>query len=155
MKYILLTIVTLLLLFLVYTYKKSLFDDDYLQSFDLTANNIDTTEQFDRWIVITTINYATVDVRQYAQMFPNWRLVIVADRKTPIDWMQKNNVNCVFLSLQEQKTRLKYKTIRLIPYNSYTRKVIGYLYAIEHGAKWIYDTDDDNGPYGNCHQNSH
>jgi hypothetical protein len=105
--------------------------------------------------VITTINYATVDVRQYAQMFPNWRLVIVADRKTPIDWMQKNSVNCVFLSLQEQKTRLKYKTIRLIPYNSYTRKVIGYLYAIEHGAKWIYDTDDDNGPYGNCHQNSH
>ena len=24
--------------------------------------------------------------------------------------------------------------------------MIGYLYAISHGAEWIYDTDDDNRP---------
>ena len=24
--------------------------------------------------------------------------------------------------------------------------MIGYLYAIAHGAEWIYDTDDDNRP---------
>lgn len=33
-----------------------------------------------------------------------------------------------------------------LPYKSYARKNIGYLYAIQHGAKQIYDTDDDNHP---------
>ena len=36
----------------------------------------------------------------------------------------------------------------MLPFNSYTRKNIGYLYAILHGAEYIYDTDDDNKPYG-------
>ena len=42
---------------------------------------------------------------------------------------------------------LGYKIAGLTPYRSYTRKNIGYLYAIEHGAKFIYETDDDNFPY--------
>ena len=33
-----------------------------------------------------------------------------------------------------------------MPWNHYCRKNIGYLYAIEHGATIIYDTDDDNVP---------
>lgn len=36
--------------------------------------------------------------------------------------------------------------VRKLPYKSYTRKMIGYLYAISQGAEWIYDTDDDNRP---------
>jgi predicted AlkP superfamily pyrophosphatase or phosphodiesterase len=112
------------------------------------SNVINEADKFDKWIVITTINYPTEQVRRYSQM-SDWRLIVVADRKTHIDWQNKNNpVNCVFLSLEMQQT-LNYKLIKLIPENSYTRKAIGYLYAIEHGAKWIYDTDDDNGPYGN------
>lgn len=42
---------------------------------------------------------------------------------------------------------LEYQSIRYIPWNSYTRKIIGYLYAIQHGATHIYDTDDDNAPH--------
>ena len=34
----------------------------------------------------------------------------------------------------------------MIPYNAYHRKIIGYLFAIENGAKYIYETDDDNAP---------
>ena len=34
----------------------------------------------------------------------------------------------------------------MLKYKSYTRKNIGYLYAIQHGAKIIYETDDDNSP---------
>jgi hypothetical protein len=110
---------------------------------------IDEAEKFDKWIVMTTINYPTAEVRRYSQMSPEWRLVVVADRKTPNDWQNKDNpVNCVFLSLEIQQS-LDYKIMQLIPENSYTKKIIGYLYAIERGAKWIYDTDDDNGPYGN------
>ena len=55
--------------------------------------------------------------------------------------------NCVFLGVEEQKS-LGYHILDFLPYKSYTRKNIGYLYAIEHGAKVIYDTDDDNAPYG-------
>ena len=55
--------------------------------------------------------------------------------------------NCVYLSVEKQKS-LGYYIFDLLPYKSYTRKNIGYLYAIEHGAKIIYETDDDNSPYG-------
>ena len=40
----------------------------------------------------------------------------------------------------------KYEIIHKIPFNSYLRKMVGYLYAIENGAKFIYETDDDNAP---------
>lgn len=52
----------------------------------------------------------------------------------------------IFLSVDKQK-ELGYKTTALLPFKSYSRKTIGYLYAIEHGAKIIYETDDDNYPY--------
>ena len=42
---------------------------------------------------------------------------------------------------------LGYDLVDVCPYNHYTRKNIGYLYAIQHGADVIYDTDDDNLPY--------
>ena len=47
--------------------------------------------------------------------------------------------------MQKQKT-LGYRIHDLLPYKSYARKNIGYLYAIQHGAKIIYETDDDNSP---------
>ena len=34
----------------------------------------------------------------------------------------------------------------MIPWNHFGRKNVGFLYAIAHGAKLIYDTDDDNVP---------
>ena len=34
----------------------------------------------------------------------------------------------------------------LLPKNHYTRKNLGYLYAIKNGADAIIDTDDDNFP---------
>ncbi|VDM75262.1 unnamed protein product [Strongylus vulgaris] len=43
---------------------------------------------------------------------------------------------------------LGFRLLTVSPQNSYTRKNVGYLYAIKNGAKWIYDTDDDNKPYG-------
>ncbi|KAK2138213.1 hypothetical protein NP493_8279g00004, partial [Ridgeia piscesae] len=48
----------------------------------------------------------------------------------------------VFLDVAAQGA-LKYNIIPLLPYDRYARKTVGYLYAIEHGAQYIYDTDDD------------
>ncbi|ULT87937.1 hypothetical protein L3Y34_007252 [Caenorhabditis briggsae] len=75
---------------------------------------------------------------------PDWNLVVVGDTKTPKDW-ELPNVH--FLSVDYQKN-MSFSLISSLPYKSYTRKNIGYLYAISHGAEWIYDTDDDNKPYG-------
>uniref|UniRef100_A0A914WT72 Uncharacterized protein n=1 Tax=Plectus sambesii TaxID=2011161 RepID=A0A914WT72_9BILA len=101
------------------------------------------TRNSDKWIVITTISLPTDAVRVLADQ-PGWRVVVVADKKTPIDW---DFFNCDFLSLEKQ-AQLGYELLPHVPYNSYTRKMLGYLHAIEHGAKWIYDTDDDNQPIG-------
>lgn len=93
----------------------------------------------DKWVVITSINYPTDALRKLAAL-PDWNLVVVADKKTPADWCLDN---CHFLSVEKQLS-LGLKIVDVLPWNHYARKNIGYLYAIQHGAKIIYDTDDDN-----------
>jgi len=69
-----------------------------------------------------------------------WAVVLVGDTKTPSNWQHPN---CVFLSIEIQK-QLGFSTHELLPYGHYTRKTMGYLYAVQHGAETIYETDDDN-----------
>ncbi|EFP12800.1 hypothetical protein CRE_05084 [Caenorhabditis remanei] len=95
-----------------------------------------------KWIVVTSISYPTEDVKRLASI-EDWNLVVVADTKTPVDW-KLDDVH--FLPVLYQKT-LPFSLSYSLPYKSYTRKNIGYLYAIAQGAEWIYDTDDDNKPY--------
>ena len=97
----------------------------------------------EKWIVVTTIQYPTEQLRKLTQI-PGWRLVVVGDRKTPADWQLDN---CDYLSPQKQ-LELGYECASLLPWNHYSRKNIGYLYAIEHGAHLIYETDDDNESLG-------
>lgn len=94
-----------------------------------------------RWIVITSIYYPTQAVQLLASL-SGWKVVVVADKKTPPDW---SCPGCVLLTLEDQR-QLGYKTYDYIPFNHYARKNIGYLYAISQGAEVIYDTDDDNIP---------
>lgn len=115
--------------------------NDHRSSSDRSQTRLFDSKKSDRWIVITTIQAPTSAIVALAAD-KRWQIVIVADQKTPIDWHYEN---CIFLSVDEQ-IQLNYSIHQLISYNSYTRKMIGYLYAIEHGAKWIYDTDDDNRP---------
>jgi len=91
--------------------------------------------------VLTTIFNPTEQVRKLSEI-PGWQVVVVADTKTPSNWTLDN---VIFLDINAQK-QLGYKVLDILPWNSYTRKVIGYLYAIENGARFIYDTDDDNAP---------
>lgn len=97
-----------------------------------------------QWAVVTTINYPTEDLKKLVGQ-KDLHVVVVADKKTPSDW---DLANCIFLSVEQQK-KLGYKILDLIPWNHYSRKNIGYLYAIAHGATVIYDTDDDNVLTGN------
>lgn len=96
-------------------------------------------QQYDKWIVVTTIQHPTPALEKLAKL-DGWHLVVVADKKTPLDWHLDN---CDFLSVAHQQ-KLPYNICRLLPWNHYSRKNIGYLYALEHGASIIYETDDDN-----------
>jgi hypothetical protein len=91
------------------------------------------------WIVVTTINSPTDQLKNFA-VLSDYNLVVVGDLKTPENWNLKNSK---FLSSKET---LSFEISKTLPYNSYSRKNIGYLYAIREGAELIIDTDDDNDP---------
>jgi len=94
------------------------------------------------FIVITSINYPTQALQAFSK-FSDWQIIVVADLKTPIDWHLEN---VKLLTVEEQK-QLAFRSSKLMPWNHYTRKNLGYLYAISQGARIIYETDDDNLPY--------
>jgi len=92
-------------------------------------------------IVITSINYPTEAVRMFSKL-KNFSLIVVGDKKTPPEW---SCAGVEFISAESQGS-LNYKIIQKMPFNHYSRKMIGYLNAIENGAHVIIDTDDDNLP---------
>jgi len=94
----------------------------------------------DKCIIITTINIPSEQVLHYTNL-KGWDLIVVGDKKTNNALYQ--NINCIYLGLEEQK-ELFPSIYDKIPLNSYARKMFGYLYAIKHKYKIIYDTDDDN-----------
>ncbi|GMT07657.1 hypothetical protein PENTCL1PPCAC_29831, partial [Pristionchus entomophagus] len=96
-----------------------------------------------KWIVVTSIQAPTEDVKRLAS-FPEWTLVVVGDTNTPADW---NLPGVHYLSIEKQEA-MGFESVKKLPTRSYTRKNAGYLYAIANGAQWIYDTDDDNKPFG-------
>jgi len=97
-------------------------------------------------IVMTSINYPTEAVISFAQM-TDCKLIVVGDKKTPVDWQCKN---VDYLSVIQQEN-MNLKLANLLPYNHYCRKMLGYLKAIQLGADYIVDTDDDNIPKKNWH----
>lgn len=100
-----------------------------------------SSSAYDKWIVVTTIQYPTPQLKKLAHI-EGWHLLVVGDKKTPRDWYLEN---CEYLSPEKQLS-LGYELTPLLPWNHYSRKNIGYLYAVEHGATILYDTDDDNEP---------
>ncbi|CAF4062170.1 unnamed protein product, partial [Rotaria sp. Silwood1] len=108
--------------------------------------NYTCSVQGDKWIIITTIAYPTQAIERFLSL-REWNLMIVGDRKTPKDWLEKLSqdvrTKIIFLSIDDQ-LKLNYEIIQYIPEKSYARKNIGYLVAIKCGAKIIYESDDDN-----------
>jgi hypothetical protein len=99
-----------------------------------------------QWIIVTTIFYPTSAIYKFLNLSTPWNLVVVADKKTPHDWLQHltvNTSNIVFVGIEEQST-LNYHILDFLPYGSYARKNIGYLIAIQCGATVIFESDDDN-----------
>jgi hypothetical protein len=97
-----------------------------------------------KYIVITSIFEPTEAVKAFAAL-PDYRLLVVGDKKSPAHW-QWDGVK--YLSVETQQN-LPHALSAVLPYNHYSRKMLGYLEAMSAGAEWIVDTDDDNIPYEN------
>jgi len=95
------------------------------------------------WAVIATGNGIIPDTidTQLARM-KGWCTVVVGDQDTPPNYY-RSNARMVYLSPKDQSLPplSKFRTTHLLPWNHITRKNIGYLYAIMHGATTIFDTD--------------
>lgn len=102
----------------------------------------------DNWAVVTTIFPPTKAIHAISKL-SNWCLVIVADVITPsknnfvTNIIKGNKEKIKYLSVQEQQ--MLYPMLSaVIPFRHFGRKNIGYIYAIQHKAKIIWDFDDDN-----------
>lgn len=95
-------------------------------------------------IVINSIFNPTEAVIAFSKM-EDYQLIVVGDKKTPNDW-HCNNVDYISVKLQES---FEFELSKVLPYNHYCRKMLGYIKAIKNGAEYIVDTDDDNIPKDN------
>ncbi len=94
-----------------------------------------------KFIVITSIFEPTEAVISFSKM-KEYEFIVVGDKKTPENW-ECNNVDYISV---EQQDASDFELAKVLPYNHYCRKMLGYLKAIKKGADYIIDTDDDNIP---------
>jgi len=100
----------------------------------------------DQWAVVTTIHVPNASIVGVSNL-RSWCLVIIGDTITPDesynDLASKENV--FYLSAEYQKKFLTGNLfMEMMPFKSFARKNIGYLFAIQFDARVIYDFDDDN-----------
>lgn len=98
--------------------------------------------QCERWIVVTSIFQPSPATRKLGEMTrQGWCYVVVADKNGPSEYDDVEGV--IYLTVERQR-QLHFQVVDHIPWRHFGRKNIGFLYAIAHGARVIYDTDDDN-----------
>ncbi|KAL8171490.1 hypothetical protein V2J09_023294 [Rumex salicifolius] len=91
----------------------------------------------DQWIVVSVSEHPTDSIRSLARI-RGWQVLAVGNSETPPDWSLKGTI---YLSLEDQ-SKLGFRINQYLPSDSYVRKSVGYLFAIQHGAKRIFDADD-------------
>ena len=78
-----------------------------------------------------------------------WCLVVVLDKHSTstynTGWFEGEGHTSVVVLTPSDQEKLSDPFVKLLPWNHFGRKNVGYLYAIQHGATIIWDFDDDNG----------
>ncbi len=95
-------------------------------------------------VILTSIHSPTAAVRLFAGL-KNWDVLVVGDLKDSRDWKCPG---VQFISAAQQKA-MSFKIARLLPWNHYARKMLGYLVAARNGAELLAESDDDNLPEEN------
>jgi len=91
--------------------------------------------------VLTTINPPSECTRVLVEKLSGYPLIVIGDQKTPLYDLG----GASYVPLREQGG---YAISEVLPRNTYCRKNIGYLMAMENNDL-IYETDDDNAPLDN------
>ena len=101
-------------------------------------------EQCENWGVLTTIFEPSEAVRRMLYL-TDWCLVIVGDKDKPMSYKLSTSfkTRMYFLNKTDQLL-MDSRFVEELPWNSFGRKNIGYVYAMAHGARIIWDFDDDN-----------
>jgi len=112
--------------------------------FQFKKNKLLSKNISSKWIVITTINPPNSLIYTLLKNKNQWKIIVIGDNRTKDEEWNKLNSSSklVYLSLKDQ-IHLNYNILKYIPINSYSRKNIGYLYAIEHGAREIFEIEDN------------
>ena len=101
----------------------------------------------EKWAVMTTIFEVSDAVRRQVKL-RNWCLVVVFDKRSAktydTGWMVGEGNDAVVFLRPDDQVAMSNVFVDALPWNHFGRKNIGYLYAIMHGAKVIWDFDDDN-----------
>lgn len=118
---------------------------------NLTAWQFPHKSLCQHWAVVTTIFAPTVSILKQAHM-SNWCMVIVADKKGPKTYTIPSKSNYIYLTV-EMQTSLAASShmLKHLPWNHFSRKNIGFLYAVMNNAQAVYDFDDDNCLLGKHH----
>lgn len=98
-----------------------------------------------KWAVLTTVFSPSEAVRQFAYR-PDWCVVVVGDHDLPAEpyVVPTTAENNVFFLDRATQQRLKSAFVDSLPWRSFGRKNVGFLYAVARGAEVIWDFDDDN-----------
>ncbi|KAL5745575.1 hypothetical protein ACOSP7_026721 [Xanthoceras sorbifolium] len=91
----------------------------------------------EKWIVVSVEKYPSDALKKLVRI-KGWQVLAMGNSRTPKDWSLKG---AIYLSLDMQAS-LGFRVLDFLPYDSYVRKTCGYLFAIQHGAKKIFDADD-------------
>lgn len=112
-------------------------------TFELNINNKYKITS-DKWIVMTAFNPPSGSIINLEKNINNWKIVVIGTEKTDnTSWNIFSNSNkLIYLPIKEQN-ELKYKILKYLDNDSYCRKNIGYIFAIQHGAKEIYEIDEN------------
>ncbi|KAM7270466.1 hypothetical protein ACFE04_029680 [Oxalis oulophora] len=117
-----------------------------ISSIEIDWNSIkslrDTSSQYanfrsEKWVVVSVSDYPSDSLKRIARI-KGWQTLCIGNSRTPKDWSLKGTI---FLSL-EQQALLGFRIVEFLPYDSFVRKNVGYLFAIQHGAKKIFDADN-------------
>ena len=77
-----------------------------------------------------------------------WCLVVVLDKHSTSSyhtgWNEGEGNKAVVLLTPTAQREMNIKFVDRLPWNSFGRKNVGYLYALMHGAEVIWDFDDNN-----------
>lgn len=100
--------------------------------------------KFNKWIVLNAFNPPSSFIINLEKIIEGWKIVVIGNNNIDdIKWeIFSDSEKLIYLSIETQNC-LNYNITNYLKINSSFRKIIGYLFAIEYGAKEIFEIDED------------